>query len=527
MVAAVAAYCRNHFRLVSALIFFGMTVLAWFTRFIQDDAFVSFRYAQNLVDGNGLVFNVGERVEGYTNFLWTLLVGAALYLGLEPVAFTIALGLALFVLSLIFTYQLSRLLLGIRGPALLAVVLLGTNYTFSAYATGGLETQLQALLFLASVFLVVRSLRMRSWGITSMLALSLLLTAAILTRPDSVILTLVLGPVALFFAIREGTSVKSTILKLGALILPLLIIMGTWLAWKFAFYGGIIPNTFYAKRFPSLLHSTSSGLSYYWWFWLSYLLILLLPVYLVALPRLAKRVTVEKVILTVLVVGWSAYLIVVGGDFMEFRFLVPIMPFLFIGLAWLASVFFQRKPAQLAVAAIVLVGSLSHAVTFDRIRDAEKIETIPQLFSHVKEDGENWTGLGKALGKEFAYSPDVTIALGGVGVIPYYSRLRTIDYFGLTDPWVATNGAVIAAKAGHQRIATLDYLEKSGVNLLFGYQLVGAYSSGIPKDLPVVEIRLDTGERFPALYLKPDPVIDKAIRRNGWRVYPAGSNPSV
>ncbi|MEO8666684.1 MAG: hypothetical protein ABI462_14415, partial [Ignavibacteria bacterium] len=42
-------------------------------KFIQDDAYISFRYIQNFVNGNGLVFNIGERVEGYTNLLWVLL----------------------------------------------------------------------------------------------------------------------------------------------------------------------------------------------------------------------------------------------------------------------------------------------------------------------------------------------------------------------------------------------------------------------------------------------------------------------
>jgi len=51
--------------------------LAW----LCDDAFISFRYAQNLVSGHGLVFNVGERVEGYTNFLWTLLIAGGLSTG--------------------------------------------------------------------------------------------------------------------------------------------------------------------------------------------------------------------------------------------------------------------------------------------------------------------------------------------------------------------------------------------------------------------------------------------------------------
>jgi len=52
---------------------------------VQEDAFISIRYAQNLVDGHGLVYNAGERVEGYTNFLWTLLLAGGLKLGVPPV----------------------------------------------------------------------------------------------------------------------------------------------------------------------------------------------------------------------------------------------------------------------------------------------------------------------------------------------------------------------------------------------------------------------------------------------------------
>src|SRR5207247_899918 len=48
---------------------------------LVDDAFISFRYAQHLVDGYGLVFNPGERVEGYTNFLWTMIMAAVIWIG--------------------------------------------------------------------------------------------------------------------------------------------------------------------------------------------------------------------------------------------------------------------------------------------------------------------------------------------------------------------------------------------------------------------------------------------------------------
>ena len=59
---------------------------------LQDDAFISFRYGRNLVDGHGLVFNPGEAVEGYTNPSWTVLSAGLIALGLSPELPIIAAG---------------------------------------------------------------------------------------------------------------------------------------------------------------------------------------------------------------------------------------------------------------------------------------------------------------------------------------------------------------------------------------------------------------------------------------------------
>src|SRR5690606_11734606 len=63
--------------------------------FINDDAFISFRYADNLVRHGELTFNPGERVEGYTNFLWTMVMAGVLALGGDPVPWSKGLGVAL------------------------------------------------------------------------------------------------------------------------------------------------------------------------------------------------------------------------------------------------------------------------------------------------------------------------------------------------------------------------------------------------------------------------------------------------
>src|SRR2546422_9430847 len=116
---------KANFRLVVFLVFTGSMVFAWYNRFILDDAFISFRYAYNLAHGDGLVWSQGVRVEGYTNFLWTILMSIPIRLGFDPKAFSFFLGLISFALSLVFTYKLALLLTGSRNSALLALILLG------------------------------------------------------------------------------------------------------------------------------------------------------------------------------------------------------------------------------------------------------------------------------------------------------------------------------------------------------------------------------------------------------------------
>src|SRR5690349_2759603 len=124
--------------------------------FTIDDAYISFRYAENLANGNGLVYNVGERVEGYTNFLWTVLLAAAVKLGAAPAAASKVLGAACAAGALVPTYLLSRRLRPFSNVPCLATWLLAMSVLFSGYAVFGLETPLFLLLTLAGTELFFR-----------------------------------------------------------------------------------------------------------------------------------------------------------------------------------------------------------------------------------------------------------------------------------------------------------------------------------------------------------------------------------
>ena len=192
---------------------------AFYRRLLVDDAFISFRYARNLVDGLGLTWNAGEYLEGYSNFLWVLIVAAGMKLGFEPEGFTYLLSIPLHLTGLVATYYLARQVfasalssdpsdiktLADRPPdkinsidlySLLVLIWVGTNKSLFCFATAGMETTLQFALYSVIALLAVRSFA-ADWNVKSIVAVSVLMNLAFLSRLDSV--TIILPVMLIFF----------------------------------------------------------------------------------------------------------------------------------------------------------------------------------------------------------------------------------------------------------------------------------------------------------------------------------------
>ena len=516
----------------------GLTVLAWWNRFVLDDAFISFRYAANLAAGNGLVYNPGERVEGYTNFLWTLLMVIPHLLGIDPVPFAQAIGLASFVLSLFLTHRLAFLATESHAEAWVAVLFLGANYTFSAFATGGLETQTHACLLVATFLVLVKSIRNTPLRPRDLMVLSLLMGLTLLIRLDSaVLLSLVVVQVGARL-LREDTSWAVKWHKLEALAIPGALLVVPWLAWKVSYYGDLLPNTFYAKvaSDTSWQRGARYVFQFYWSYWLlPFVALLVLSINALRRPSNGPlRILVEAVVL------WSLYVIWVGGDFMEFRLLVPVLPMVAILIAWVTMAQVNNRIIQLALVLLVLCGSAYHAITFTW-NVSLKLESVHVLKERLTK--EHWSEIGKILGEVFRGKKDVVIATAGAGAIGYYSRLPTVDVLGLNDRWVGRHGPVVSNHPGHQRRATLRYLREKKMNfVIHGAQAKGpipATEQGftadqmlrmwrwlvlfgpeeIPADSQIVLIPSGRGFVIPAWYITRDPEIDEIIRNNNWVTY--------
>lgn len=428
----------------------GGVIAAWLTlsaqvlgHWVIDDAFISFRYAQNLVNGAGLVFNAGERVEGYTNFLWTLMMALALWLGQDPIIIA-----SISTLILAFVIVSLTLVVGeaLAGPtwAWVAALLVALSSPFLLYTSrgSGMETALFTALLLLVLFLVQHQ---RIGWAGSLTALTMM------TRPDGLILAVVVGIVCIVTPFDEKNRQqppKGGTTRMGVVryLLPILLIFGPYFAWRWSYYGYPLPNTFYVKVGGTQAQLVR-GLAYLWAFGRDYLL-LIAGALGALLGLLLRREALKPGVR--LLVGWSLvfclYIAVVGGDWMPgARFGVPLIPPLAILCAWGLATLAERSRASALLLATGLLCLLALRLPDDSGYDPRtSVWREVDMVTKQREVGR-WLALNTP--------PDTLIVAAAAGALPYYAQRPTIDAFGLNDTYIAhlpsTN--LGTGKPGHEK----------------------------------------------------------------------------
>lgn len=315
-----------------------LSSVAWF---LCDDAFISFRYVRNLLEGNGLVFNPGERVEGYTNFLWILELAAVWgVFGLRPEHVAPWLSLLYTIGTLIVTlWWVMRLpALSERGlVGWIALGLLCSSATFAVWTSGGgLETRQFTFFIVAAVVCLGVHRNSRR----SLLAASLSLAAAALTRPEGLMLAACCFG---WFAVQRMMQGERDLPRLARAMIPLVapfaVLVAAHFLFRYAYYGEWLPNTYYAKHVRPWYES---GFRYLWAAALETGLYLLLPLAFVALRTRWRTLRDGAHALPLLcVAAHMAYLLPIGGDHFEYRPLDFYWPLLAVpaaeGIALLGS----------------------------------------------------------------------------------------------------------------------------------------------------------------------------------------------
>jgi arabinofuranosyltransferase len=427
----------------------------------QDDAFISFRYAENLVRGEGLVYNPGERVEGFTNLAWTLLVAAAMWLGAEPVAFTLAAGLACLGGIVLLVPRLARD--GLAAPArpsqallgpppvdpsdallagLVATALVATDPALILEAVQGLETAFYTLLGLGATLVALGERRDGRGHVGS----SVLFALAACARPE--------GPV-LWAGVHVGLAWDARVTagrpglrrQVGASlegVWPLALVVAGLLAFRLIYYGEPVPNTFYAKAGGGLA-AVGRGLRYLVAHAGTHpLLWILVAVRLVAPPLLGLPFSRAGRVGAATAGLYLACVALLGGDFKPTgRFVHPVTPCLAL-LAGEAMVALGRRvqgAGRWGLAAALLAVGLGGGIT------AAREAGVSARDRHANLEAR------RTLGEWIAayFPPDAVLAIHSAGAVPYYAGLRTIDMWGLTDPHIARRPAAGTGMAGHEK----------------------------------------------------------------------------
>ena len=414
---------------VAGLVLLGFQV-HWTYPFVSDDAFISLRYAERLLEGKGLTWNDGDTVEGYSNLLWVLATAGLMKLQLSAIWAARALGLACSAAAVVVLALMVRPRSGTQlAGSLAAPLLLAACSPLAVWTMAGLEGPMVLLFVLLSLRGLQRCHRsafaprdvIRAGGAMALLCL---------TRPDAPLWCAAAGFAAVLTAPDQpGAAVRSAVGRLLRLAFVPALTVAAHTAFRLWYHGDWVPNTAHVKAGVSVL-SLQAGLRYLlegaW---------VMRGLSALALIGLLAGWTNERVrgwLLTCAVplAVFGGYLVAIGGDhFPGWRHFQPLLP-----MAVLLAVSGLHSIAAWCRGGIALAWLLALAIPALLVWDARH---DPRTVAVHSEQWE-WDGLalGDLLGRAFADVRPV-LAVDGAGALPFASRLPTIDMMGLNDRTIA------------------------------------------------------------------------------------------
>lgn len=445
---------------------FLFVVVVLRTAWLCDDAYITFRTVENVVDGYGPRWNTDERVQAFTHPLWMLTLTASR-------ALTGELFYTTYVISILFAVAAVLILvLGASKDTTTAFALaavLVCSKAFVEYSTSGLENPLSY--FLAAAF--VWALWKREASVSTLFLLSLLGGLMTLNRMDTVLLCLP----ALALAFWQVRSLRA----FGALALGFLPFVA-WEIFSIVYYGFPFPNTAYAKLDVGIDREAI------WFQGLMYFVnsIRFDPITLVAtglgLAAVAVVRTLRAAALAAGVAAYLAYVVYIGGDFMSGRFFA--LPLL-VSLGILARVRISTYALPAVVAAAMTAGLLSplsplrsdagfgnprkHAQDGYGIADERQFYFQSTGLLSAQRNGmppkHKYIAEGKALRRQ----GKVVAVHGSAGFRGYYGgpEPHIVDYYALADPLLARLPARYQEdwRIGHyRRVIPKGYVETLRMN---------------------------------------------------------------
>jgi hypothetical protein len=417
----------------------------YFTLF--DDAMISMKYARNLTEGKGLVWNTGESVEGYTNLLWTLYMAGLHYLPVPPskVSLFVQLTSVAALLATLFLVRRAALMISRKSRfAMIAAVIFSAFYLpLNGWAIQGMEVGILALVL---VWVILLSIRCITDGRPSA-GPYLLLGISTLIRPDMVVTYVGL----MSFLVWAVPHARKRHAVMGIVILA--IFFGAQTVFRVAYYGHALPNTYYLKLtgYPFLLRVFRGFYVTVKFMGAANWVFFILPLVIILSNRDRALMLLGWVFLVQVL-----YSIYVGGDAWETwgganRYVCIAMPVYFVLLAEsLARAgaylrerigtgppkarlerFVLHHPRTISVSVVIFV-----LLSFNSIQGPIAL-TEWLLIKRPLHVDRNQTMVEKALFLRTITTPDARLGLVWDGALAYFSGRDCVSILGKNDSTIA------------------------------------------------------------------------------------------
>lgn len=412
----------------------GISVLFFllFPEWEVDDAYIILRYARNWVETGTPIWNPGEDpVEGYTGMTWLAIATLLTQWNLSPLPVLKCLG----VISFFLTYGLI-VLIGrklqwhpwVQFGGLLAYACAAFLYT---HAASGLETLFFMCSLTVSLYLYLNIDTKRKFQAFLFLGLSLSLLLNIFTRPEGILVGIVMIP---FLFFNYWQHQRSSLLKAVAIVGLAAILPGViYFFWRWNFYGQFLPNTVYAKAYDGFFNfEIFIELIRFVVHYLAGPLLLLVPIIILAKRRktttqAAVQATPNQLVLLLslilggFIIGYSQTHLYMGYSF---RFLAPLLPFGLICVGTLINKSVSRlslipKSWKWAFLAILLLQSvlwgrkMTHEVSF--------VKSYRLTMDNSLKPTANF------LSTQLLSNAKLAVYLDA-GFVPYYTNFNTLDF---------------------------------------------------------------------------------------------------
>lgn len=431
-------------------LYFTLSLSGW----IMDDAGISFTYARNLAHGHGLVSQPGlAPVEGYSNFLWIILMVPFFLLNIfDP--FVTAKTVSLVLVAITFYYlhkSMCHLTNGKLMVSFTVLICLALNTSFTVWTCSGLENPLFAALIAALFYLQLLYLDKKYSPKSTPLIVGLLIGGIAMTRPDGIAYVFVFPfTIALGFLSKERPNVRVLLRAFSVYAATLIMVYGGFILFRYLYFGEFLPNTYYAKGGPSLSmlvpaltlqgnyltkfqQLAASVLGAGWWWWVPAVWFSLLTL------ALSGREHWRKYLLLLAMTFTAGFVyIIMPNDWMgEYRFATPFFPFVYCCLVLLGRFLITglplRRIGHWAFGGLLFIGILYLSAATH----------LPRLEEFSNRKVVNFTRIARAYGErfnnyaEFLQFEKASFLVPDIGGTLFYSKLRIYDLAGLCDKTIA------------------------------------------------------------------------------------------